>query len=486
MKKETKLLIGLLLLGLITLFLVDSSWFYTLRASGFVRSNIKYHKSIERKLINSKGEETTFDPYRYPTLYRANAALDSMLGSYTLVSEEISDRVAIPDKELKKHIRQSIHSWRNSPFARHVSFTQFREYILPYRAGNEPYTAYSDEIIRKYSWIYDSLVNNPNPVEAVTLINEELKSWLAFDLRSHADLNEPGILEILKQKRGSCNSLTQFAAQTCRTFGIPVAIDECPFWAHRNSGHSWNVVLDTLGKWVPFGGAETNPFEFTAINDSVKVPKIYRHLFSKNPLFQPPFKTLTDIPALFRSPNLLDVTDEYVETSSVTIHPGNSSGKGKRILYLAVFNSNEWCIVAWSNIKRGKARFAHLGNHSIVYLPVYYLDGRIIPAAPPFVLTPEKAAPINPDSLNVQNVALPLYNKFYAEDWKTGFPEASWELELLYWNNRWVSVGKTKTDQELLKYRNIPSNELYLLRFTDKANTWQRIFKINNGEQVWY
>jgi hypothetical protein len=128
-----------------------------------------------------------------------------------------------------------------------------------------------------------------------------------------------------------------------------------------------------------------------------------------------------------------------------------------------------------------------LGNDSIVYLPVWYELGQAIPAAPPFLLTHDKTIPIVTDTASRQSACLPLYNRFFGGEWEIGHPEPNCEMELLFWKNGWQSVGKSVPDMNgNLNFAGVPSNSLYLLRFSDRANTWQRIFQIHNGEQVWY
>ena len=220
----------------------------------------------------------------------------------------------------------------------------------------EAFSDYFDSLNIRYSWIKDSISGSSNPVEAVSKLNNEIKTWLKFDLRSHAALTEPSILEVLEQKKGSCKSLTQFTTQACRSVGIPVTIDECPFWAHRNSGHQWNVVLDESGKWIPFAGAEKNPDEFDIINDSMRVPKIFRYQYSKNPSFYPPDRSKGDVPAAFIHPNRTDVTSEYVSTSEVDINLEKELHGD--IVYLSVFNAFSWRIVAWSIVNDKRAHFS--------------------------------------------------------------------------------------------------------------------------------
>jgi hypothetical protein len=487
MKKKSISTYTIIAFGISICCLLGFPWIKLMKVSAFINANIKFHNTIRRSIIDGSGNVRLFDPFKYENLYVAKANYDSLLLDNQLIFEQVPDEEAISSISIRHHIRRALQVWTHSPVSQQLSFRNFLEYILPYRSGAEPWSDYSTEITGRYSGILDSTTNQRDPVEAASRINNELKTWLKFDLRSHAELNEPSILGILDIKLGSCNSLAQFATQACRAIGVPTAIDECPYWAHRNSGHAWNVVLDTTGKWIPFSAADKNPYEFMPISDSVKAPKIFRRLYSKNPHFQPPFGSAADLPPVFRSPNYLDVTEEYVSTSEVIIRPDMEICKGCSVLYLAVFNADQWCIVAWAEIRQGIARFTSIGNDSIVYLPVFYKDDQIVPAAEPFIVTDDTAIQIIPDTAFRQSFSLPIFNRFYAEDWKIGYPEPNCEMELLYWDHGWQSAGKSVTDMNgKLNFEGVPSNSLYLLRFGDRANTWQRIFQIHNGEPVWY
>jgi len=59
--------------------------------------------------------------------------------------------------------------------------------------------------------------------------------------------------------------------------------------------------------------------------------------------------------------------------------------------------------------------------------------------------------------------------------------------ELFYWNNKWVSLGKQLGSSETykLKYENVPTNTLYLLRNLTKGKE-ERIFTYEKGKQVWW
>lgn len=457
------------------------------KAESFLVRYIGYHQTTNRKLINSKGQAVEFSPYEHRDLYRARDVLDSLMQYHALVNITEEDVRKVSEDYLLKHTERALDTWQKQPFNNHVEFNNFCNYILPYRAGNEKLSDYHKIIQETFLDALDKTPKLKSPKQAVSIINNELKKRLVFDLRSHADLISPSMPEVLKQGKGSCASLTQFTALTMRTAGLAVAIDECPVWAHRNSGHQWNAFLDSNGEWVPFGGAETNPDEFQTINDSVKAPKIYRHTYSVQNDFGPPVEDFKNIPAVFHQKNRIDVTADYVGTSDVTIALENNIEGSNGILYLAVFNAEQWRIVSWARIKNGKATFPQMGNNHIIYLPVFYVNGKKIPASSPFLLSPNNKKTINADHESKKDIELKYYNRFYDIKWNIGVPKEAWKMELFYWEDKWVTIGNHMVGNDsLLRYDQVPTEGLYLIKSHDWQNTWQRVFTIKDGRQVWY
>ena len=64
---------------------------------------------------------------------------------------------------------------------------------------------------------------------------------------------------------------------------------------------------------------------------------------------------MEEIPGLFLNDRRRDVTSQYVQTADVTVSP--EIERTDSILYLAVFNDEQWKIVAWSTLQDGKATF---------------------------------------------------------------------------------------------------------------------------------
>lgn len=443
----------------------------------------------EKKIIDHNGNVIPFSPYQYKTLYDAKDSLSHLLEANAVFVCCHADSEMVSDEFIQKHANAVYQKREESVFLRQLDHDVFCEYVLPYRAGEEKFIDYHQELEKRFRGFVGCLNQDVLLKDKARAINTKLKEILEFDLRSHAQLYEPSVVEVLTVGVGSCNSLTAVTAQTMRYFGIPSAVDECPVWAHRNSGHRWNAFLTENGEWIPFSGAEANPSEFDVISDSTKSPKIYRHTFSSQKSFQPPNVNNENLPPVFKYPNRVDVTHEYVSVSNVEIEIKNSDlRQEQKIAYLAVFNAEQWSIAAWAEIENGKARFANMGNNHIVYLPCFYEKGKVVPAGSPFILKTDEMTfvEIRVDDM-YPNINLYCYNKFFDYQWNIGYPSEGNKIELFFWDNEWVSCGicVVKDDKKLI-FRNVPKGALYLLKSFDWENTWQRIFTIEDGEQIWF
>ena len=261
------------------------------QAFNFLKANMAEKVSSEKKLVSNSGTEILFSPYDFESLYQAKDSLKKLIENNLEFSCIYKDPEVVSDSFIYKHVQQILKFKKESTGLKQAGDNIFFEFVLPYRGGDEIFTDYHSTIEHIFSKTVANLPQNATTQEKVMGINSKLIEILEFDLRSHAELKEPSVVEVLETGKGSCNSLTSATAQAMRYFGIPIAIDECPVWGHRNSGHRWNAFLSENSDWIPFEGADKNPEEFNCINDSVKAPKILRHTFSSQKSFQPPVAT---------------------------------------------------------------------------------------------------------------------------------------------------------------------------------------------------
>lgn len=462
------------------------------QAEQFLLENMPGYGWTEDFLLDARtGDTIPFTPYDYENLYRAKDTLDLLKRSCRGVHAVYRDSELLSRDSVATLVRDAIALWQSSPYARGVGFDDFCEYLLPYRAGKEPLDlSYRDTIRRRYAHVFDSV--GADPIAAACAINNDIKNWMIFDLRSHALLSEPSVAELMQEGKGSCRAISALFVQIMRTMGIPAAIDECPVWAHRNSGHEWTVVMDTTGKWHTFEPAEFNPEGFRSVGPNTRTPKIYRRTYSFDDAFYPPADQ-ADIPTLFKTFNRRDVTREYVPVSDVTVTPDRNLDKSNGILYLTVFNAEQWRPVAWAELGAdGCATFTEMGNNDILYLPVFYRNGRNFPAGRPFVLNQEgKTREIIPAAELKQSLDMEFINLYWTVEWDTFAPGPGRPLDIFYWDDEWVFCDSCRVNPApdyLSHFDHVPLNGIYLIKGKEWANTWQRPFMADSTStgSVWY
>jgi hypothetical protein len=303
-----------------------------------------------------------------------------------------------------ENIEFAFKAWE-MPWARHISFEDFCEYILPYRVNDEQLESFRPLIWEKYKWLKDSLQRSANPVEACKIINEDIEEWYKAAERA---INKYPITmkasDIMKVKTGSCMNQGAIATYIMRSLGIPVVLEYVPQWGSRSNNHYFSAVLDKNGKFIDFLGGEHAPGENEILEQP---PKIFRKTYSmnENELLRG-IDNIDDIPKLLQDPFFIDVTKERVSVADVEIELDVKPPSKTKYAYLCVFNNHEWVPVFWGKIKRGKAMFKDMGRN-IVYLPVYHLKNRLYPAANPFILRSNgEVAPIEPDETQLEGIKM--------------------------------------------------------------------------------
>ena len=113
---------------------------------------------------------------------------------------------------------------------------------------------------------------------------------------------------LLRGLSGNCREEGSFAVYLCRSLGIPSAIDFTPNWGNRSQGHTWNVIINPDGRSTPFFMGSV-PGDTAHYSYSYSKAKVFRRRFSLNRDMAEAFAREKYVPSLFRSLNIIDVTD---------------------------------------------------------------------------------------------------------------------------------------------------------------------------------
>ncbi len=463
-----------------------------LKAAYFLIGNMEEQFYSHYIIADTNGKNLHFNVLNYPNYKKMVQAWDSLEAIYGPISNQrdtvIYDYNVITAKYLINNIDLSFRAWEKFPWAHHINFKQFCEYILPYRGTNEPLENWRSYFRKKYQWVADSVKDKSDPVEACAIINSDLHSWFKFDSRFYRQSTDQGLTEMLKNKMGRCEDMTNLAIYAMRAMGVPVTSDFTPYWAKTGNNHAWNTVIDKTGKPIIFMGGEANPRKYKL---SQALAKVYRKTFARQK------NSLAEIkPAWEKAPhyinrnNIIDVTRDYVKVADVHVKLKKEKPDSVNFAYICVFNTGEWKAIYWSRIDGNNAFFSDMGL-DIAYLPAYFKNGKIIPAGEPFILTKEgRELPLAPDLKHLRKIKLFSTTRKVTRNATDNIEKAYFvkgkKYELFYWNYGWKSLGTKTAGAGALVFTGVPSNALLWLK-VENSRLDERIFTIDKqGNQVWW
>ena len=315
--------------------------------------------------------------------------LDTLYGPFSYDKlEKKYDVQEITTDQLEENIESAFKVWQEQPWGKNYDFSQFCEYILPYKMGNEQPEYNRAEIGDQYTALLRSVDSaNTDPLAACTFINNELRKKGWFLLVGTAFLPHFPVSKLIRYQAGACREQADLGAYVFRSIGIPTSIDFIPQWPTRSMGHDFNAVIDPDGKPVMFGTADEDP-GFSRLMDAPK-GKVYRRTYEKNEQSLAVVRSAGEfIPEFMKDAYFRDVTDQYVACRDILVplHEVSPENGQYRHAYLCVFNSSEWVPIHWGNIHDEAVLFSKMENN-IVYLPAYFGVSGVVSASYPFVLT---------------------------------------------------------------------------------------------------
>ncbi len=460
----------------------------------FLYENMPNHSFVKVGLYDENEEEVTWNFFEFKDYDEAKSAMESLEEEYGELhwkkKDKKVDHQTITSEFLIDNIDLAFKAWEEKPWSSEYDYTIFKEFILPYRGSNEPiesWRSWRGYFMDSYKDIPSQMFNQTDIIEAAELINSELTSWFKFNSKYYLHPTDQGMFEMLMNKEGRCEDITNLTIYALRANGIGATSDYTPHWANAGNNHAWNVIIMPDGKATPIMGTDSDRSEYTL---SSKAAKVYRKVFSeqKDNLA---FKLADDekVPAWLSGKCYRDVTEEYTKVSEVNITLDCEIPDNTNYLYLCVFNSGEWQAIHWAKLNNKTADFTKMGV-DIAYLPMFYIDEELVPATDPFILTKNGDQRIlNGNELFEEEVILHSVTKKNIDrsnnDGSTVFLEKGEKYELFYWEDGWESFGTQTATEEPLRFKELPAKRLYWLVKED-SDEEERIFTYDNNKQIWW
>lgn len=390
-------------------------------ASKYLIENMKYHFSnvriyrenatLERwlnetdSLYYSLVRGLTISNYPWDTLWHVQKEHRKLIESEGLPNvivdyERKCDLSGLTFDFLTKHINNAFKVWKESIFAKDLTFDEFKEYILPYRCiegygfhitGQRYYDLFSKYITAYTSEDISSMVKYYN----TTIIN--LRGMNGKTHRS----NIAGIYDLYSSDFHDCVDMANYGCNILRACGLPVVVEYCICYRSLPGRHfHCSVYNDSIGEWQPFNAEYSIPGEGKWAY--AETANIYRMTYGiqKN---TPYFMKANDeyVPIELNNPCVKDVTSYLLPTFTVTLPLKEKLNNN--LAYLATFHKNSIGIipVTWGSIDKINAEVTFKNVISdLLYFPVYYIGNDYKTFGNPFYIDIQNGKPVRREILD--------------------------------------------------------------------------------------
>lgn len=337
----------------------------------------------------------------------------------------ISDVEIMTADYLIYSIDHAFNQWRTQPWSRHLTYNEFRDWVLPYKVTElQSLDDWRDTLSHHYS---DSLRTIPatdyerNTIYgAIEIVRNEIHSKqsaighrVIWEDRGSIPMRSAATW--VRMTYGSCMDYVTMGNAVFRSLGFPSAVDQIPSWGRNSDGHSWYLFLDdrgreqvTINSLILGAGMQFYPYE--------RIPKVWRNTYAIN----------RDVVKYRNSANYVypfeicqqDVTDKYNVTSDIKIDTDVdkiSQLKDTKYVYIAMAVNNggpQWRVLDFGTLKRGKACFRNMGRN-MLYIALGYNGKELIPISHPFILHKDGSIQYIDGTPDSKTISLDLRRKYY-------------------------------------------------------------------------
>lgn len=320
---------------------------------------------------------------------------DSLLFISNARYSDISNHT-VPDAKiitadfLIDNIDKSYAQWTTCPWASHITFNEYLEWMLPYKIvefqeldhwRDTMYTHFGASALE--SRIPNDVEYNNSIHVADTVRYQTNLSYPQYRLSSHGCL--PLLSDYLRvhQTYGSTEDYSLTLALLLRSIGVPVVLDATPVGPRYSASSRWIVTLSERGDEL------CSEWDFSTVIGNgffpyERGPKVYRSTYAINMerqeyMLRSKYKYPFDL-------TVKDVTSHYFLTSNLILPVRKRINENYVYIASAVRDDkNPWRIVDYGELKHGKACFKNMGRE-VLYAVLGYNGKELINVTDPFIL----------------------------------------------------------------------------------------------------
>lgn len=387
--------------------------------------------TLYKKIQMRDGEEKQTE---YDSIKRQLVTLFNGSENPVIQYSGISDIKRISADFLINNIEMAFGEWKTNPLLKELSFTDFKEAILPYRTADECLNFTRTALRNSYMNIFSK-----QEFENIYTVIGSYNNYIEDMRNMHREAKPKGHLGIydmyMSAFKRNCFNITTWSCNIFRSFGLPVYFEFTPQYRDRNTSHYWCASPDKSGIPLPYTVPDNNLMDDWE-SELQYSSKVYRKTFAVNR--KAPYFTSgeeEEIPIELSSPTLLDVTWRYHRTITLRLPMDSNTTKNKNA-YLCLFNSKKKLVaVGWGKIDNIKKEviYEHVPVNQL-FFPAYYENDKFVYFSKPFIIQAD-------DSVNIP---APFSCKYPYEP-----------LDLKVKNGQLVNVSLGSQDINHIKYRAI-------------------------------
>lgn len=358
-----------------------------LKAACYLIGNMLYHRSYPAELYSEYCQEVD-------SLFLLKESHDIIKDKLDEISRKyMPEMVPVPDVRIAtaefliRNIDYSFAQWENLPFLANLDFSQFCEYVLPYKCLDlQPLSYWKEEYCNTGRGEMDMYIQfdemKTNVRAAVETSQQEIRFTIGYEWQAINGIPLLDYIPLCHMPFGTCVERAVLGVLNSRSKGLPVCMDMTPCWGDRNGIHHWNTIIRNRKGNIDFVPFENYPGQPHSENNAYA--KAYRYQFSHNRLFVKALRKEGKLHGQLNNIFLHDVTEEYCKTADIRLKV-DAHGRKSDFAYLCVYDNSSWTPVALSEIKWGHVTFENVGL-GVVYLPVIYENDNMVPVGNPFLL----------------------------------------------------------------------------------------------------
>ena len=291
------------------------------------------------------------------------------------------------------NINKSYAQWTTCPWASHLSFEDYLEWLLPYKATEyQEMDAWRDTMLAHFGTCLEHPVKNDVEYNTTIGVAEMIRNEAYHGINRYGLYTQAGLPLLtahlqVSQTFGDIPDYALTAVLAFRAAGVPAVLDETPVGSRYTAATKWYVILSDRGEEL------TSEWDLaTMIGGGFfpdeRGPKVYRNTYAINKerleylrysKYAHPFEL-----------GKKDVTSKYFLTSNLEIPIDMVSRMQLKDRYVLIASAvrdgrNPWQIVDFGTMKRGKACFHDMGRE-VLYRVMGYDGNRLIHISDPFIL----------------------------------------------------------------------------------------------------